>query len=268
MIRTGFAFVKKDILIMMSYRFNFLLSIAGIFIMVTFLSLIGGFVDSVDIPLLKPYGGSYFGFLIIGIAFSDYAALSINSFSGNIRDGQVTGTLEIILSSPTRLFLFLFSSSLWSYIFTTFRLFLYFLVSIIFFDFEIGKVNLLAALVIFLLSIITFIAIGILSASLVIVFKKGGGIFKKIGAISMILSGVIFPTDVLPSTLKNISLYIPFTYTYRGLRLSILEGNSFTQLQGDIGILFGFAVVFMILSLIVFPYSVKKAKMKGSLAQY
>lgn len=268
MIRTSLAFIKKDFLIMASYRFNFLISIVGIFIMVTFLSLIGRFVDSVDIPLLKPYGGSYFGFLIIGIAFSDYAALSINSFSGNIRDGQVTGTLEIILSSPTRLFLFLFSSSLWSYIFTTFRLFLYFLVSIIFFELKIGRVNFPAAFVIFLLSIITFIAIGILSASLVIVFKKGGAVFQKFGVISMILSGAIFPTEVLPSTLKNISHYIPFTYTYRDLRLTILEGHSFAQLQEDIMILSGFAVVFMTISLVVFPYAVKKAKMKGSLAQY
>ncbi|HLA00337.1 MAG TPA: ABC transporter permease [Thermodesulfovibrionales bacterium] len=268
MIRTALAFIKKDILIMLSYRFNFVIQIVGILIVVTIIYTLGSLVDSVDIPFLKPYGGSYFGFLMIGIAFSDYAGISINSFSGNIRDGQLTGTLEIILTSPTRLFTFLFSSSLWSYIFTTFRLFLYFLVSIFVFKLDIGKINIPAAFVIFVLSMLTFIAIGIISASLVLVFKQGDSALRRIGSVSMIVSGVLFPTEYLPSLLQNISLYLPFTYTYRGLRLSILQGHSLMLLQGDIAALTGFAIVLMVISSIAFSYAVKKAKIKGSLAQY
>ena len=268
MIRTAMAFIKKDVLIMLSYRFNFLIQIVGILIVVTIIYFLGSLVDGADIPLLKPYGGSYFGFLMIGIAFSDYAGISINSFSGNIRDGQLTGTLEIILASPTGLFTFLFSSSLWSYIFTTFRLFLYFLVSIFLFELEIGKVNIPAAFVILVLSMLTFIAIGIIAASLVLAFKQGDSALRRIGGVSMILSGVLFPTEYLPSLLNKISLYLPFTYTYRGLRLSILQGYSMTQLQGDIAALAVFTIVFTVISLIAFTYAVKIAKIKGSLAQY
>lgn len=268
MIRTAIAFIKRDALIAMSYRFNFFYSMVNILIMVTILYFLGGLVDSVDIPIFKPYGGSYFGFLMIGIAFTDYAGISINSFSGNIRDGQLTGTLEIILSSPTRLFTFLFSSSLWSYIFTTFRLSLYFLVGILVFNLEVAKVNVPAAVVIFTISMITFIAIGIISASLVLVVKQGETALKRIGGISMIVSGVLFPTEYLPSFLNKISLFIPFTYTYHGLRLSILQGQTLTQLRGDVEALSVFAIVFMAFSLVLFPYAVKKAKIKGSLAQY
>lgn len=268
MIRTALAFIKKDFLILLSYRFHFILQIAGIIIVVTVIYLLGKLVDSADIPILKQYGGSYFGFLMIGVAFSDYVAISVNSFSGSIREGQLTGTIEIILASPTRLFLFLFSSSLWSYIFTTVRLFLYFLVSILFFELKIVDADIPAAIIIFTLSIITFIAIGIISASLVLVFKKGEGIIRRLGGISMIISGVLFPTEFLTSVLKKISLFLPFTYSYHGLRLSILEGHSLKQLQGDAVALFGFAIVFLTISLIVFPFAVKKAKLKGSLAQY
>jgi ABC-2 type transport system permease protein len=253
---------------MISYRFNFALQMVGILVMVTVIYFLGSLVDVADIPLLKPYGGNYFGFLLIGVAFSDYAALSINSFSGNIRDGQLTGTLEIILTSPTRLFTFLFSSSLWSYTLTTYRLSLYFLVSILFFELEIGKTNIFAAFVIFMLSMFTFVAIGIISAALVLVVKQGGGVFRRLGAISMLLSGVLFPTEYLPSFLYKISLFLPFTYTYRGLRMSILQGRSLMQLQDDVIALSCFALVSTVLSLIVFPYAVKKAKIKGSLAQY
>lgn len=268
MIRTPLAFIKKDLLITLSYRFNLIIMIAGILFSVTIISLVSSLVDSANVPILKTYGGSYFGFLMIGIAFSDYAGISINSFAGSIRDGQLTGTLEIILSSPTRLFTFLFSSSLWSYMFTTFRLFIYFTASIFVFHLRIGNANMPAAIVIFTLSIITFIAIGIISASLVLVVKRGEAALKSIGAISMFISGVLFPPETLPAALKNIAQFIPFTYTYRGLRLSILEGQSLAQLQGDAVSLCYFAIIFMVISLVVFPYAVKQAKLKGSLAQY
>jgi ABC-2 type transport system permease protein len=267
-LRTALAFIKKDVLITISYRFDFIMQIFSILVAVTTLYFLGNFVDSADLPFLKVYGGSYFGFLMIGIAFSDYAGISINSFSGNIRDGQLTGTLEIILASPTRLFMFLLSSSLWSYIYTSFRLVIYFLVGIMVFKLDVVKVDIPAALVVFLLSIVCFVAFGILMASVVLVVKRGESAFKAIVGISGIISGLLFPTDLLPPLLKKISLYIPFTYSYRGLRLSILEGYSMGQLSGDIVALCFFAILLTIISAIAFPYAVHRAKVKGSLAQY
>ncbi len=157
MIRTGFAFIKKDFLITLSYRFDFFIQIFSILFGVTMLYYIGKLVDSADIPILKMYGGSYFGFMVIGLGFTGYVGVSINTFFGEIREGQLTGTIEIILSSPTRLFTFLFSSSLWSYIFTTIRLSLYFLVGIFAFKMKIGSINLLSAIVVFTLSMIYLI---------------------------------------------------------------------------------------------------------------
>lgn len=266
--RTALAFIKKDILITISYRFAFIMQIASILVAVTTLYFFGSFIDSADLPFLKVYGGSYFGFLMIGVAFSDYAGISINSYYSSIRDGQLTGTLEIILASPTRLFMFLFSSSLWSYLYTSLRLVIYFLLGILIFKLDVGKANIFAAMAVFMLSIISFVAFGIIIASVVLVVKKGEGPFKAVIGISGIISGLLFPTELLPPLLKKISLYIPFTYSFRGLRLSILEGYSIEQLEGELIALFMFAVVLTIMSSIAFPYAVRRAKIKGSLAQY
>jgi ABC-2 type transport system permease protein len=230
MIRTALAFVKKDFLIFLSYRFNFVTMIVSILGIMTTLFYIGKLVDSAEIPFLKPYGGSYFGFLMIGVAFADYTGVSVNSFSGNIRDGQLTGTLEIIMASPTRLFLFLFSSSLWSYIFTTLRIFLYLLCGIFIFGFSIGKANLLAAAIVFVLSMVCYITIGVMLAALVLVVKKGDGAMNVIGGIFMIMSGLLFPQELLPSWIVKFSTFIPFTYSLHGLRLALLEGYSVGRL--------------------------------------
>ncbi|MHA2283534.1 MAG: ABC transporter permease [Promethearchaeota archaeon] len=267
-IRIALAFIKKDVLTMMSYRFDFFVQIATYIFSVCVLYYIGRLVDNADLPFLKVYGGSYFGFIVIGLCYHKFAGVSINTFFGNIRDGQLTGTLEIILASPTRLFTFLLSASLWSYIYTTIRVSLYFLVGSFVFELELGNVNLFAAIIVFIVSMICLIGIGITIASVVLVVKRGEGALKLALGISGILSGLLFPTDILPPLLQKISHFLPLTYSYRGLRLSILEGHSIAQLQGDVIALLGFAIVFMIISMIVFPLAINVAKIEGSLAQY
>jgi len=268
LIRTALAFVKKDLLIMVSYRFEFLLQTATSIFSIAVLYYIGKLVDEAQFPFLQAYGGSYFGFIVIGMAFSAYFGISINTFFGNIRDGQLTGTLEIILASPTRLFTFLFSSALWSFIYTTIRVSLYIFIGILAFDLEIGRVNIFAALVIFILSILCYIGVGIIIAALVLVVKRGESAVKILLGASSILSGLLFPIDLLPPMLQKISLFLPLTYTYRGLRLSVLEGHSFVQLQGEVMVLLGFAALSILISLIVFPFALNEAKVRGSLAQY
>jgi len=268
MIRTAFAFVKKDFLITLSYRFNFIVQIATIFLAVGTMYFIGKLVDATAIPFLKPYGGSYFGFLMIGAAFTDYIGISINSFSNNIREGQLTGTLEIILASPTRLFLFLFSSSLCGYIFTTFRMLLYFLVGILVFGLNAENANIIGASIIFILSIFCYVSAGIISAAIVLIVKKGESALNALGGISIILSGLLFPPELMPSWITKLTKLIPFTYSLHGLRMTILKGFSILTLKEDVIALLLFDIVFLLLSLWAFPYALKISKTKGSLMQY
>jgi ABC-2 type transport system permease protein len=229
---------------------------------------IGEFVDSGSIPFLKAYGGNYFAFLIIGIAFSHYTWVSVNSFAGNIRDGQVTGTLEIVLSSPTRLSTILFASSLWSYVFKTFHVLLYILIGVFIFDLDIGKANFFAAFTIFVISILGFIAIGIIFAALILVFKRGDSAMNALVGLLLLLGGLIFPPEVLPPLLRKLSVLSPFTYSFHGLRLAIIEGYSIYSLKEDIAGLLVFAILFWIFSIWCFPYALKRAKIKGTLTQY
>lgn len=57
-----------------------------------------------------------------------------------MRDGQTTGTLELLLLSPTQLLTTLFSSSLWSYVFATLRVLVYLVVGI-FLGIDYGNAN-------------------------------------------------------------------------------------------------------------------------------
>ena len=161
------AFFKRDLSIALSYRLHFLMQLVGIFFSVStfyFLSLLFG---NALTPQLVQYGGDYFSFVLIGLAFSGYMGLSLSSFAESIREGQVMGTLEIMLLSPTRLSAILISSSLWSYMLTTVRVVVYFIFGIAVFGFSLSQANFITTLVVLVLSITSFSGIGILSAAVV-----------------------------------------------------------------------------------------------------
>jgi ABC-2 type transport system permease protein len=48
---------------------------------------------------IEQYGGSYFAFLLTGMAFLDYLGVSLQTFNQSLRDSQLMGTLEIMLLS-------------------------------------------------------------------------------------------------------------------------------------------------------------------------
>jgi ABC-2 type transport system permease protein len=267
-MRIALAFLKKDFLTAISYRLNFILQVIFIALAVPLFYVIGRFVESGSIPLLEPYGGNYFEFLLIGIAFSHYTWVSINSFAGIIRDGQVTGTLEIVLSSPTNLPTILLSSSLWSYVFTSFHVMIYILVGFFLFDLEIAKANLLSVFVIFMISIAAFIALGVMFASVILVFKRGESAMNAIGGLLLLLGGMLFPPEVFPGFVGKLSVLSPFTYSLHGLRMSIIEGYSLALLVKDIVGLTVFAAVFGMMGVWLFPSALRKAKVDGTLTQY
>jgi ABC-2 type transport system permease protein len=268
MSKKALEFVKRDFLIMVSYKFSFVLEMLGIFIMVALFYFCSQFINKGSIKLLGQYGNDYFSFILIGAAFADYVSIGAKGFAGSIRDGQLTGTLEVMLLSPNRLPSLLLYSSLWSYLYTTLRIFLYISAGVIVFGFSLGEANIVSALIVFVLSMVCFISMGGLLASLFLVVKRGDAAVNLAGKIGFILSGLFFPIEVLPPWLLKISAILPMTYSLHGLRFSLLKGSTPLELSQDIIGLAVFCIVFLPLGVLSFRAAVRTAKINGSLTHY
>jgi ABC-2 type transport system permease protein len=262
------AFLRRDLSIAISYRLHFLMQLAGILFSVSTFYFLAQLFGDVLIPELEQYGGDYFSFVLIGLAFSGYMGLSLSSFAESIRESQVMGTLEIMLLSPTRLSAILLSSSLWPYVLTTVRVIFYFLLGALIFGFSLSQANFLTALVVLVLSITSFSGIGILSAAVVLIVKKGDPVAWALGSVSTLLAGVYYPITVLPNWLEPISRFLPLTYALDSMRLAMLKGASLYDVRFDILALLGFTVVLTPVAFLVFRKALKRAKIEGSLIQY
>ena len=260
-------FIKRDFYITASYRFVFIMNFVSIFISVAVFFFISQTFGS-NSPMLRPYGGEYFPFIIIGIAFFNYIFTGLGAFSNAIRREQVVGTIEAMLVSPTKISTIIILTSIWSFIYSSLIVLIYLVFGSVFFNLTIDWMNFPVCLIILIPSIITFSSFGIISASFVMVFKKGDPIKWFFSMVSGFLSGTFFPIDVLPQGLQGLSRFIPTTYSLKALRLALLKKASFFDLLPEFLILVLFCVVSLPISIFIFKLAVKKVKKDGALAYY
>ena len=263
-----FAFIKKDLIEASSYKFAFLTQFIGIIFTTVVYYFISKLIGTAATPYLKPYGGDYFSFVLIGIAFSSYLSLSLSSFSGNISNAQMMGTLEALLVTQTEIPVIVLSSSLYSFILTSFRVVIYIILGAFLFGMNISNANYPMALLILILTIISFSSLGIISASFVMVLKRGDPFTWIFSNLSWFLGGVYYPISVLPEWVQNFSYLLPITYAMEGMRLALLKGYSFNELRLNILALVIFSIVMLPWSVALFILAVKKAKRDGSLTHY
>ena len=117
----AFWFIKRGYLLQMSYKFDFLLRLFFMLFNILTYYFIAKMMGDAAAQYLEPYGGDYFSFVLIGMAFSGYLMISLRSFSESVRDEQMMGTLEAMQVTPTRTSSIIALSSLWSFIFASFR---------------------------------------------------------------------------------------------------------------------------------------------------
>lgn len=253
---------------MLSYKLHFLLQLAGIFISTVMFFFLSKLFEGGITAHLMPYGGDYFAFVIIGIAMTDYLAVSLNSFGNEIRSAQMMGTLEALLVTPTSVALILFSSSLFSFTLSSVRIIAYFLYGVLVFGLQLHFTSLPLLCLIMCLTILSCTGIGLISAGFVIIFKQGSPLNWIVSTSSGVLGGILYPVAVLPSWLQPFSNLLPITHALESIRQIMLNGCTLAHVYREIIYLILFCATLLPLGLMLMHYGLRKAKKEGSLIHY
>lgn len=267
LLRVPWAFIVRDYRQDVSYKLGFLFRVGSAVLNVAIYYFIANVFSSAAAPYLQAYGGSYFAFVIIGVAFSEYMSIGMSAIGESIREGQTTGTLELMLLSPTRLVTTLFASSLWSYVFATLRVLVYLIVGISL-GMRFENANVLFAVLTLIVSVISFNALGLFAASVIILVKRGDVVGWALRISSLILSGVYYPTAVLPGWLRLAGQALPLTHALELLRRSLLLGEGVAQLWSELLILVALTLVLLPLGVICCNVAIQIARTDGSLSHY
>jgi ABC-2 type transport system permease protein len=214
-------------------------------------------------------GVDYFSFVLVGMAFYLYLQSSLGAFASKIRQEQLTGTLEALLTTPTSISAIILYSSVWDFVVASVRVFVYLGIGALL-GVRLAWFNIGSTLLVLALTIVSFSGIGILSASLILYFKRGDPLNFLIAGAHTLLGGVLFPVELLSRWpwAQSLSNLIPLTYALRAVRRTLLAGASLADIRADLGVLALFAMVLLPLSLLAFRFALRKARQEGSLVHY
>lgn len=260
------AFLRRDWLYETTYRGMMLLQVLGITGSLVIFYSIGRLVGDSN-AALEPYGGEYFPFALIGLVVSDFFAVGLRAYSTRLRLAQTTGTLEAMFLTQTARRSVLVYSGTWDILVATARLAVALVIGTLFLDVRFD-VDVLATIILGVLSLASFVALGLIAAALILVIKRGDAVASLGNIIATVFAGALFPIALLPDWLRWVAYILPLHYSLDGLRKATLVGADVGSLTTNLLALLVSAIVLAPASIILMNWAIRLVQRDASIAHY
>jgi ABC-2 type transport system permease protein len=259
---------RRDLAVARSYRAAFVVELFQALLAAASFYFLSRFVESPTLKRSLPPGADYFSFALVGVAFFDYLSVALGAFDGSLQEARQNGALEHLLVTQTSLPVILAGSSLYPFALLSLRTAIYIGWGAILFGFPLHGANWPGALLVLAASVLAFSGLGILSASYLLIFKRGNPVNWVILGLSSVVGGMMYPISVLPVWLQYVARLIPVTYSLEGMRAAILSHASIRELLPSIAGLLVFAAILLPVSFAIFSWALRRTKVTGTLTHF
>ncbi|NYZ73578.1 ABC transporter permease [Candidatus Micrarchaeota archaeon] len=267
-IRKVIAFVRKEVISAMSYRYAFMSSIAFSLISLLFYFTMAGIFKAAIIPTAIPYGGDYLAFLITGAILWQMVTFGLYSISSAFTIEMITGTFEMIYVSRANLLTLLLGVSLFSLLTNAVMIVMSLGLAVAIFGVSIHLESIPLALFVLFLTYLSMLGIGMVVAGITVVTKSVGQVVSIITMLMAAFCGVLIPVELLPPEAKALSQVFPVTYALDALRNVLLNGTGLEGILTPIAILVGMALILIPIGYQLFFICLNIAKKQGTLGQF
>ena len=207
--------------------------------------------------------------LLIGAIIWAYLGIIFEILTETVAWERWEGTIEYTFMAPVSRPVHLGGMGVFAIAYGIVRAVFLFLVVAFFFDLEMPQADFLAAFVVLVAGSLAFIGIGIMTAVLPLISpEKGAQLGFVAQGMLLVVSGVYYPVEVLPTWMEWISVISPATYVLDGIREAILDGAGLSTMWDEIWPLLLIGVVAAPVGLWVFRrgeiYAKKNGKLKRS----
>src|SRR5262245_47100588 len=157
--------------------------------------------------------------LVIGAMLWGFLSQLFNEVSMAIAYERWEGTLEYTFMAPASRFAHLIGESLYAVFYSLVRLFVILFGVALFVDLDLSGANWIGLIVTLLVSSLAFIGLGLMAATLPVLSPERGAEATNIFQGSLLLvSGIYYPVDILPSWLQPLAKLSPATYALSACR--------------------------------------------------
>jgi ABC-2 type transport system permease protein len=262
------AFVRRDWLVLLSYRVAFVSDIVGLLGQV----LVFAFVSKMIEPSALPrYGGTevtYLEFACVGIVLATFIQFGLNRVSAAVRGEQLMGTLESVLATPTTPSTIQLGSVAFDLLYIPLRTAVFLGGLALAFGLHLQLDGILPAIVILIVFMPFVWGLGVASAGLIMTFRRGSGLIGTALVGLGLFSGIYFPITLLPEWAERVAMLNPITHAIDGMRDALLGGTGWSEVPQTVAIVFPFSVFAFATGLLVFRAAVHRERRLGSLGVY
>jgi ABC-2 type transport system permease protein len=178
------------------------------------------------------------------------------------------GTIEYTLMAPVRRIVHMAGQTIFAVIYGLFFTGVILAVTVMIFELDLTQANLVGGLAMLIAGSFSFIGISIMVSTLPLLFpERGAQMTHIVIAILLLVSGVYYPIEVLPTVLQKLGVVSPATYVLTGVREALLEGQPTTELWQYIWPVLLMGLVLIPAGLWVFNLAERYAKRTGKLAR-
>lgn len=206
------------------------------------------------------------GFVVIGGTMIAFWSNVLWNMSAQFYWEKETGTLQMYLVAPISRMAVLLGMALGGIVNTALRAVGILAVGILIFQVPIFLSNTAVAILIFVLTIISLYALGMLFASLFLMYgREAWHTANLLQEPVHFLSGFYFPVKYLPFTIQLIASAVPITFGLDGIRRVIISGETLTEVLPHIAALIVFIAILMPLAKLALDYMENLGKKEGRL---
>lgn len=239
--------------------------------------LVYGLVNTLAITLIAEQVGERGGadpavaerlvlFLLIGTLVWAYLSAVLDDISLVVQWERWEGTIEHTLMAPVRRSLHLLGMSIFGILHGAVRTLLIFGIALLFFDIDLAGIDWVAASAVIVVGSVSVAALAVLAGVLPLLYpERGSQMSMMVQASLLLVSGVYYEVEVLPSWLQAASIFSPATYILDGIRAAAIDGEGLADVAGTLGALAIFGVVMVPLSVGAFAWAESYAKRTGKL---
>ena len=260
-------FVERDLKLLLSYRFAFVMMFSSVFFNLIYMVLFGSMFGTNTPAAIKSYGTNYISYILVGSVGWSFMWSIAGATSSALRNEMLLGTFESILLTGTELPTMMVAYMIFGSLFGLISMGVIVLVGIAILGVSALSGAGLATWALFGISIIMMGGLGMVFGGLTIWVKNIGQAFPVFQNFSMIFAGVYFPLSVIPSYIRWVALVLPFYYPIEGIRLSLAPGKNIMAWHYALvsGI---FAIILLVLGMASIHFGLNKARREGSIMFY
>ncbi len=272
-LRQFFAIVWAQLKMMLAYKSWLVMDLLSTFASVIMYYFVGLQVDPLELSR-SGWGTSYLAFSLVGVATSNYLWACLTRLSHSIQHEIRGGTLETVAVTPVNMLVFFIGLTARGYLVSLIYLVGVFTVGVYGLGAKLSfnPQSLFVFIVIFVLMLVSNQALGLVSAGIIMVYKRGDPLVFILAAVNEFLAGVLYPLELLKSfpAVQLLSMLFPYTYALDGMRrtlildASIFDGNVLT----DVIVLAVFSIILVPTGLRMLRWGYGRIRREGTTSSY